>query len=76
MPGIDGVETTHALLARMPQVRVLTLSSFHDPELVQRALQAGAIGYLVKGTTADHLAQAIREAYAGRPTLIQKRSRH
>ena len=69
MPGMDGVETTEALLARLPQVRVLTLSSFHDPELVQRAMQAGAIGYLVKGVTADRLAQAIREAYAGRPTL-------
>jgi len=69
MPGMDGVETTQALLARQPQVQVLVLSSFHDPEMVQRAMQAGAIGYLVKGVSADRLAQAIREAYAGRPTL-------
>jgi two-component system, NarL family, response regulator LiaR len=69
MPGMDGVETTQALLARLPQAQVLTLSSFHDPEMVQRAMQAGAIGYLVKGISADRLAQAIREAYAGRPTL-------
>ena len=69
MPGTDGIETTQALLARLPQVQVLALSSFHDSELVQRAMQAGAIGYLVKGITADRLAQAIREAYAGRPTL-------
>ena len=69
MPGMDGVETTQVLLARLPQVRVLALSSFHDPELVQRAMQAGAMGYLVKGTSAERLAQAIREAYAGRPTL-------
>jgi NarL family two-component system response regulator LiaR len=69
MPGMDGIETTYALLARLPQVRVLALSSFHDPELVQRAMQAGAIGYLVKGVSADRLAQAIREAYAGRPAL-------
>jgi NarL family two-component system response regulator LiaR len=69
MPGMDGVETTQALLARLPQVQVLALSSFHDPDLVQRAMQAGAIGYLVKGVSADRLAQAIREAHAGRPAL-------
>jgi two-component system, NarL family, response regulator LiaR len=69
MPGMDGVETTQALLARQPQVQVLVLSSFHDPEMVQRAMQAGAIGYLVKGVSAERLVQAIREAYAGRPTL-------
>jgi len=69
MPGMDGVETTEAILARRPQVQVLALSSFHDPEVVQRAMQAGAIGYLVKGISAGRLAQAIREAYAGRPTL-------
>jgi NarL family two-component system response regulator LiaR len=69
MPGMDGVETTQALVAHLPQVRVLALSSFYDPQLVQRAMQAGAIGYLVKGVSADRLAQAIREAYAGRPAL-------
>ncbi len=69
MPGMDGAETTQALLTGLPQVRVLALSSYHDPDLVQRALQAGAIGYLVKGISAERLAQAIREAYAGRPTL-------
>jgi NarL family two-component system response regulator LiaR len=69
MPGMDGAQTTQALVARQPQVRVLALSSFHDPEQVQRAMQAGAIGYLVKGISADRLAQAIREASAGRPTL-------
>jgi len=66
---MDGAEATRALLARQPQVRVLALSSFSDPDLVLRALQAGAIGYLVKGISAGRLAQAIREAYAGRPTL-------
>ena len=69
MPGMDGAQTTQALLDRLPHVRVLALSSFYDPEQVQRAMQAGAIGYLVKGISADRLAQAIREASAGRPTL-------
>ena len=69
MPGMDGVETTQSLLASLPRVQVLVLSSFYDPEMVQRAMQAGAIGYLVKGISANRLAQAIREAQAGRPSL-------
>ncbi len=40
-----------------------------DSDLVQRAVQAGAIGYLVKGVSADELAEAIRATYAGRPVL-------
>ena len=47
----------------------LALSSFHDRDLVQGAMQAGAIGYLVKGASAEELASAIRAAHAGKPTL-------
>lgn len=69
MSGMNGAETTQALLERYPQVQVLALTSFHDTELVQRAMRAGAIGYLLKGVSMDELAQAIRSAHAGRPTL-------
>ena len=69
MPEMNGVETTQVIHSRYPQVRVLVLSSFHDSDLVQRAVQAGAIGYLVKGVSADELAEAIRATYAGRPVL-------
>ncbi len=69
MSGMNGAETTQTLLERYPQVQVLALTSFHDTELVQRAMQAGAIGYLLKGVSMDELAQAIRSAHAGRPTL-------
>jgi len=69
MPEMNGVETTQAIHSQYPQVRVLVLSSFHDRDLVQRAMQAGAIGYLVKGVSADEIAGAIREAYAGRSVL-------
>jgi NarL family two-component system response regulator LiaR len=69
MPGMDGVAATHVIRARFPTVRVLALTSFRDEELVQRALQAGAIGYLLKNVSADDLATAIRAAHAGRPTL-------
>jgi NarL family two-component system response regulator LiaR len=69
MPGIDGVEATRTIRKRHPQVQVLALTSFYDQDRVQRALQAGALGYLIKGISIDELADAIRAAYAGRPTL-------
>jgi NarL family two-component system response regulator LiaR len=69
MPGMDGVETTRALRATFPQIKVLALTSFQEGNLVQRALQAGAIGYLLKDITIDELARAVRLAAQGLPTL-------
>ena len=69
MSGMDGPATTQAIRARFPEVQVLALSSFHDQELVQRAMEAGAIGYLLKGIPPSELAAAIRAAHAGRPTM-------
>ena len=69
MSGMDGVEATEAIRTRFPTVQVLALTSFYDSELVQRALRAGAIGYLLKGVSMDELANAIRMAKAGQPTL-------
>ncbi|MGD8794779.1 MAG: SpoIIE family protein phosphatase [Anaerolineae bacterium] len=69
MPGADGAATTRALKEQCPEVQVLILTSFQEKELIQGALDAGAIGYLLKNVSADELASAIRKAYAGRPTL-------
>ncbi|MFZ0546179.1 MAG: response regulator transcription factor [Candidatus Promineifilaceae bacterium] len=69
MPDIDGVMVTRAIRQRFPTVQVIALTSFKEKELVQNALKAGAIGYLLKDVTADVLAQAIRDAHAGRSTL-------
>jgi len=69
MPGMDGVAAIQAIRERYPNVRIIALTSFREEELVQGALRAGAIGYLLKNVSADELAQAIRSAYAGRPTL-------
>lgn len=69
---MDGIATTHAIRERCPQVQVLALSSFFEKGLVQGAMQAGAIGYLVKGVSGAELADAIRAAYAGRPTLTSE----
>jgi NarL family two-component system response regulator LiaR len=69
MPGMDGIEATRELRRRFPAVRVLALTSFGEGELVQRALQAGAIGYLLKDTQGSELIGAVRTAFAGVPVL-------
>ena len=69
MPGMNGCEATRIICERWPGVRVIALTNFHETELVQRALQAGATGYLLKNVLADQLADAIRAAYRGVPTL-------
>lgn len=69
MPGMDGAEATRAIRERCPDIKVIVLTSFQEEELVQRALQAGAISYLLKNVSVDELADAIRAAVAGQPTL-------
>jgi len=69
MPEISGTAATQIIRERWPQVQVIALTSFQEKELVQEALQAGAISYLLKNVSVDDLAEAIRAAYAGRSTL-------
>ncbi len=69
MPGMDGVTATGLIRKRFPEIQVIALTSFKEKEWVEGAVKAGAIGYLLKDTTADELAKAIRSAVAGRSTL-------
>ena len=69
MPEMDGAEATRLIRQQCPGVQVIALTSFREEKLVQGALRAGAISYLLKNVTADELAAAIRAAHAGRPTL-------
>jgi NarL family two-component system response regulator LiaR len=66
---MDGITATRELRRRFPDVRVLALTSFSEGALVQQALQAGAIGYLLKDMQAGDLIGAIRTAFAGAPVL-------
>ncbi|MDX2141360.1 MAG: response regulator transcription factor [Chloroflexota bacterium] len=72
MPEMDGATATHAIRERCPAIQVIALTSFREEELVNAALKAGAIGYLLKTVTADELAAAIRAAVIGRPTLASE----
>jgi len=72
MPEMDGVTATRIIRERWPQVQVIALTSFQEKELVQDALQAGAISYLLKNVSMDDLTEAVRAAHAGRSTLAQE----
>lgn len=69
MPNMDGPTATARIRESWPQVQVLALTSFVEEDLVQRAIGAGAIGYLLKKASADELAAAIRAAHQGRFTI-------
>ncbi len=69
MPEVDGVAATRAIKEQDPSIQVIALTSFQEDELVQNALKAGAIGYLMKNITARELEAAIRSAKEGKMTL-------
>jgi NarL family two-component system response regulator LiaR len=69
MPGMDGATATSIILEKCPDIQVIALTSFKEQDLVEGALKAGAISYLLKDVSAEELANAIRSATAGKPTL-------
>jgi len=69
IPVTDGVTATRKIKEKYPTVKVIALTSYQEDDLVQGALEAGAIGYLMKNVTARDLAAAIRSAHAGKMTL-------
>jgi NarL family two-component system response regulator LiaR len=69
MPDMDGATATRLIRQRFPHVQVIALTSFKEGDLVKQALEAGAIGYLLKDVSAEELVHAIRAAHAGRVTL-------
>jgi two-component system, NarL family, response regulator LiaR len=69
MPVTDGVTATRLIHEKYPAVHIIALTSFPEDDLVQKALQAGATGYLMKNVSARELADAIRAAHKGKMTL-------
>ena len=65
MPGMDGIAATAQITHRWPGVRVIAVTSFLEEEKVRAALDAGAVGYLLKDAEADDVAAAIRTVAAG-----------
>lgn len=69
MPHMDGVTATRRVREICPDTQVIALTSFTDEESVQNALKAGAISFLMKNVSGDELAEAVRKASGGKPTL-------
>jgi two-component system response regulator DesR len=65
MPGMDGIAAAALLRDRVPEVRVLIVTTFGRPGFLRRALQAGVAGFVVKDTPAAELADAVRRVHAG-----------
>ena len=75
MPGVDGTEATRRIVAAHPTVAVVVLTSFSDREQILRALDAGAVGYLLKDAEPDELEKAIRAAARGEAPLDPRAGR-
>ena len=75
MPDKDGIEATRELHARRPGLAVVVLTSFSDRERILAALDAGAVGYLLKDADPDELARAIRAAGRGDAPLHPRAAR-
>lgn len=69
MPGEGGIEATRQIVARFPHIKVVMLTSFADDELVIRAINAGAMGYVLKQVGNDELLRAIGAAARGEALL-------
>jgi DNA-binding NarL/FixJ family response regulator len=76
MPVMDGIAATRAIMAQFPQTKILMLTTFDEGADITAALQHGAIGYLLKDTPSEELAQSIRAAHKGyahlSPGILQK----
>ena len=72
MPEVDGIEATGAIMSELPSTRVVVLTSFSDREGILAALDAGAVGYLLKDSEPDDILHGIRAASRGESPLAPK----
>ena len=75
MPVLDGIEATRAIVAAAPATHVVVLTSFSDRDRILDALDAGAVGYLLKDTEPSELLAGIRAAARGESPLAPKAAR-
>jgi len=75
MPELDGIEATRRIKAELPETAIVILTAFSDRERILRALDAGAVGYLLKDAEPDELGRAVRAAARGDSPLDPKAAR-
>ena len=75
MPGMDGVETTRRLISDNPDSRILILTTFGTSDGISRALEAGALGAILKNADISELAAAIRAVACGKRSVSRELER-
>jgi DNA-binding NarL/FixJ family response regulator len=75
MPDVDGIRATGSIVEAQPETRVVMLTAFSDRDRVVAALDAGAIGYLLKDSEPDEVLEAIRAAARGDAPLAPRAAR-
>ena len=82
MPVLNGIQATGQILKAVPATKVLMLSAHSDEAYIAEAINSGAMGYLIKQTSADNVCHAIREVQKGNtffspsiPKHLHKRNR-
>ncbi len=69
MPGVGGIEATRQIKKHVPEAQVVILSSFDQDEYIYRTIQAGAKGYVLKGSELEELLEVVRAAARGESLL-------
>ena len=72
MPKLDGVQAIKELREVLPEAKVLVLTSFAEDRRIVAAIEAGALGYLLKDSSPEDLVRAIREVHRGESSLHPK----
>lgn len=72
MDTMDGIEATQKIIAEWPQAKIIIVTSFLDDEKVYPALEAGAISYILKTSSAQEIAEAIRSTYQGESVMQEE----
>ena len=72
MPGMDGIAAAQAILSRVPDCRVIMLTTFNEDDLVAQSIAAGAHGFLLKDADPEVLAGAVRDVAKGESVLASQ----
>jgi NarL family two-component system response regulator LiaR len=69
MPEKTGIEAIREIRVKVPETKIIALTSFQEPDMVKEALREGAISYLLKNVSGEDLVGAIHSAHSGKPTI-------
>ena len=72
MPGMDGISAAQVILSRVPECRIIMLTTFNEEELVAQSIAAGAHGFLLKDADPEVLAGAVRDVAKGESVLASQ----